>query len=79
MEARTNELIQGILWLYSNKEVVPILEAMQKMIAFCHEKNIDMLKLGGTLPNLANTCLHNSTNAKYSPFTEGGNDLFEKI
>ena len=39
---------------YNNKDVVPTLEAMQKMIAFYHDKDIDMLKLGCTLPNLAN-------------------------
>ena len=31
---------------YNNKDVVPILEAMQKMINIYHDKNIDMLKLG---------------------------------
>ena len=38
-----------------------------------------MLKLGCTLPNLANTCLHKSTDAKFYPFTEGDKDLLEKI
>ena len=64
---------------YNNKDVVPTLEAMQKMIAFYHDKDIDMLKLGCTLPNLANICLHKSTNAKFYPFTEGDKDLLEKI
>ena len=31
---------------YNNKDVVPILEAMQKRVAFYHKKGIDMLKLG---------------------------------
>ena len=31
---------------YNNKDIVPTLEAMQKMIAFFHDKDIDMLKLG---------------------------------
>ena len=48
----------------NNKDVVPTLEAMQKMNAFYHDKDIDMLKLGCTLPNLANICLHRSTDAK---------------
>ena len=52
---------------------------MQKMIAFYHDKDIDMLKLGCTLPNLANICLHKSTDAKFYPFTEGDKDLLEKI
>ena len=64
---------------YNNKDVVPTLEAMQKMIAFYHHKGIDMLKLGCTLPNLANICLHKSTNAKFYPFTENDKDLLEKI
>ena len=38
---------------YNIEDVVPTLEAMQKMIAFYHDKNIDMLKLGCTLPKLA--------------------------
>ena len=64
---------------YNNKDVVPTLEAMQKMIAFYHDKDIDMLKLGCTLPNLANICLHKSTDANIYPFTEGDKDLLEKI
>ena len=64
---------------YNNKDVVPTLEAMQKMIAFYHDKNIDMLKLGCTLANLANICLHKSTDAKFYAITEGDEDLLEKI
>ena len=36
---------------YNNKDVVPTLEAMQKMLAFYHKKRIDMLKLGCTQIN----------------------------
>ena len=50
-----------ILKWYNNKYVVPTLEVMQKMIEFYHNKGIDMLKLGCTLLNLANICLHKST------------------
>ena len=64
---------------YNNKDVVSTLEAMQKMIIFYHDKDIDMLKLGCTLPSLANKCLHKSTVAKYYPFTEGDKELVEKI
>ena len=45
---------------YNNNVVVPIVEAMQKMIDFHHNKGIDMPKLGCTIPNLAHTCLHKS-------------------
>ena len=52
---------------------------MQKLIAFYHDKDIDMLKLGCTLPNLANICLHKSTDAKFYPFIDGDKDLLEKF
>ena len=52
---------------YNNTDVVPTLAALQKMIAFYHDKGIHMLKLGCTLPNLANICLHQSTNANSIP------------
>ena len=64
---------------YNKKDVVQTLEAMQKMIAFYHDKDIDMLKLGCTLPNLVNICLHNSTDGNYYPFTKGDKELSEKI
>ena len=49
------------------------------MIAFYHDKDIDLLTLGCTLPNLANICLYKSTDAKFYPFTEGDKELLEKI
>ena len=49
------------------------------MIEFYHDNGIDMLKLGCTLPNLANICLHKSSNHKFYPFFEGVKDLCEKI
>ena len=52
---------------------------MQNMVQFYHQKEIDMLKLGCTLLNLANVCLHKSTNEKFYPFCESDRDLCEKI
>ena len=52
---------------------------MQKMIEFYHNKGIDRLELGCTLPNFANICLHKSTDSKFYPFTESDKDLLEKI
>ena len=69
---------KNFLRWYNNKDVVSTLEARQKLIAFYDDKNIDMLKLSFTLPNLANICLHKSTDAKVYPFTEGDKDLLEK-
>ena len=64
---------------YNKKYLLPTRKAMQKLIAFYDDKNIDIVKLGCTLPNLANICLHKSTDAKFYPFTEGDKDLLEKI
>ena len=55
---------------YNNKDVFPTLEAMQKMTDFYRQKEIDKLKLGCTLPKLANICLHKPTDSKFYPFTE---------
>ena len=65
-----------LLRWYNSKDVGPTLEAMQKMIAFYYDKDIHMLKLGCTLPNLANICLHKSTDAKIYPLTEGEKNFF---
>ena len=70
---------KDFLRLYNNKEVVPTLAAMQEMLAFYHKKGIDMLKLGCTLPKLANTCLHKSTSVKFYPSTETDKHLLQKI
>ena len=64
---------------YNNKDVVPTLQAMKKMMKFYHDQKIDMLKLGCTLPNLANICLHKSTDRKFYPIIEADKDLHEKI
>ena len=50
--------LKDFLSCSNNKDVVATLKAMQKMIAFYHDKDIDKLNLGCTLPNLANVCLH---------------------
>ena len=70
---------KNILRCYNKTDVVPTLEAMQKLIVFYHDKDIDMLKLGCTLPNLANICLHKSTDAKFYLFTEGEKHLLERV
>ena len=49
------------------------------MIEFYHNKEIDIEKVVCTLPNLANICLHQSTDSKIYPFTETDKDMQEKI
>ena len=71
--------LNDLLRWYNNKDVIPTLEATQKMIDFYHNKGIDMLTLGCTLANLANICLQKSIRAKFYPFTETDKDLLAKI
>ena len=52
---------------------------MQKRITFYHNKNIDMLKLGCTLPNLTSICSYKSTDAKFYPFTDGEKTCCRKL
>ena len=49
------------------------------MTVFFRDKYIDTLKLGCNLPNLANTCLHKSTDAKFYSFTHRDRELLEKV
>ena len=43
------------------------------------QKEIDILPLGCTFPNLINDFLHKSTKEKFYPFCESDKDLREKI
>ena len=53
-ERETMTTFKDFLRWYNNKDAIPTLEAVQKMIDFYHNIGIDMLKLGCTLPKLAN-------------------------
>ena len=63
---------------YNNKDVVPTLQAMKKMMKFYHDQKIDMFKFGCTLPILANICLHKSMDRKFYLFIEADKDSHEK-
>ena len=69
---------KDFLGWHNNKDVVLSLKAMQKLADFYHDKDIDMLKLGFTLPNLSKICLHKSTDANFNPFTVGDKHQLEK-
>ena len=64
------ETFQDFLKWFNKKDVVPTLEALQKMMQFYHQKAIDILKLSFTLPNLANCVLLSSTSLKFFPFNQ---------
>ena len=54
-ENNSMQYFSDFLKWYTNKDVVPTLEAKKKVIEFYHNKGIDMLKLGCTLPT-SNLC-----------------------
>ena len=60
---------RDLLRWHNKQDVLPTLEAMQKMIAFYRDKDIDLLKPGCTFPNLAKLCLHKCTDTNFNPFT----------
>ena len=64
---------------FSNEYVAQIFKVMQKMIAFYHNKNIHMVKLGCTLTNLVGICLYQSTDAKLNPFAEGDKNMLKRV
>jgi very-short-patch-repair endonuclease len=64
---------------YTNKDVVPTLQAMQKTMDFYHNKGIDMLKIAYTLPGLANRILHQSADVLISVFDERDKDLDDLV
>ena len=70
---------EDFLRWYNNKDVVPFLQPMQRKNAFSHDKDVDMLKPGSTIPNLAIIYLHKPTQAKIYPSQEGDKNLLEKI
>ena len=75
------EVFADFLRCYNNNDdddAVPTLETMQKIFELHHNKAIDMLKVGCTLPVLATSCLHNSKDSKFSPFTDKYEDLLKK-
>ena len=64
--------------LFNKKNVVPILQAMNKITKFCHDQKGDMLQLGCTLPNLAIVCIHKSKDRKFYPPSKQKNTCMRK-
>ena len=64
------QTVRDFFMWYNNKDVEPTIEAMIKMTSFYHSRQVDMLNLGYTLPNLAIRFLHQSRDAAFFPFCE---------
>ena len=68
LEAGTGEYIEWV-FVCTNKDAVPILEAMKKIIAFYHNENFDILEIRSTLLNSVENCLQEFIGLKVNPFT----------
>ena len=64
------ESFKNFLNWHRFKNVVPSLEAFQKLMQFYDQERIEILKLGFTLPNIANRILHSSTPLKFFAFKQ---------
>ena len=57
-----------LVW-YNNLDVVPFLEAIEKMSNFWQERNIDIFKDGVSVPGLAMKYLFSTFQAHFSPYS----------
>ena len=49
------------------------------MVDFYHDRQVDVLKSGYTLPGIANKILHNSTTSKFHPFQSRDLDWVKRV
>ena len=71
------ETFRDFLIWYNNLDVVPFLEAIDKMSAFWKDRNIDIFKDGVSVPGLTMKYLFsNVPNVYFSLFTEKDKDLY---
>ena len=61
---------------YNNCDVIPMVEAINKMFEFYRAKNLDMFKDAISLPGLAYKMLMNCPNANFSLFEEKDKHLY---
>ena len=68
-----------VFWRWCNRrDFVPTWEPMQTMVAFYHDKGVDLWKLGCRLPKVANIFLDNFTQAKFFPSAEQDLAIMER-
>ena len=61
---------------YNNFDVIPFVEAVEKMKVYYQEKHLDIFKDGVSLPGLTLKYLMRTTDAKFSLFNEENKDLY---
>ena len=74
-ENKMNTMMDFLRW-YNNCDVIPMVEAINKMFVFYREKGLDMFKDAISLPGLAYKMLLTCTEEKFSLFKEEDKELF---
>ena len=62
---------------YNNLDVIPFVEAVEKMKLFYQERKLDIFKDGVSLPGLVLKYLMKSTDSKFSLFEQEDKDLYD--
>ena len=62
---------------YNNLDVIPFVEAVEKMKLFYQERKLDIFKDGVSLPGLVLKYLMKSTDSKFSLFEQDDKDLYD--
>jgi hypothetical protein len=77
LDANNMTSFRDFLVWYNNLDVVPFLEAIEKMSEFWEERSIDMFKDGVSVPGLTMKYLFSNVAGSYfSLFSEKDNDLY---
>jgi hypothetical protein len=71
--------MKDFLRWYNNCDVIPMVEAIDKMFAFYRAKGLDMFKDAISLPGLAYKMLLTCTEEKFSLFDENNKNLFKLL
>ena len=71
--------MKDFLRWYNNCDVIPMVEAIDKMFVFYRDKGLDMFKDAISLPGLAYKMLLTSTESKFSLFDEDNKELFDLL
>lgn len=78
-EENNMKTMKDFLQWYNNCDVIPMVEALDKMFVFYRDKGLDMFKDAISLPGLAYKMLLTSTDKKFSLFDEDNKELFDLL
>ena len=71
--------MKDFLIYYNNLDTIPFVEAVQKMVLFYKNKEIDLFKDGISISGISNKYLFKSTKAKFSLFKPEDSELYDTL